>query len=447
MLTPYDVDAELANPEHYEERIMRAFEKKRLRGQVFNEVEGGVSLYSVAIDRKRFAREIARQIEHREYRPQPAELITIDKKGRLRSFHIRPFRDQLVDAVLYKLMTHNANCLGMPGVYSYIPGVNNLMAAKDFAAYIRRHRARSGLRPSPIFVFQTDLSAYADSVPVGPKARIWPILKEIADCGSQAGEVSSYVWDVITEFARPVARDAHGALSCSVKGVPAGTPFGAVLMNNAVKRMDRLIHTQKGAFYARFNDDFLIAHTDLQRLRQIEQDALTLVGDAGVSRNLKKERRIALSGNGMTAIHASDYTGRDRLEFLGLSITHSGAIAVGPHRIRRILKRLSSRIDRAGACIGELPLEERVSSLVQTTNVMLDCSSPFVISGLRALLDTTDDRGTLKDLDFQISRKLVQVATGCKGIRGFRQVSPGRLRSRFGLVSLVNLKNLRNPGF
>ena len=77
------------------------------------------------------------------------------------------------------------------------------------------------------------------------------------------------------------------------------------------------------------------------------------------------------------------------------------------------------------------------------TNVMLDVASPFAVGGLSALLDTTTDRGVLKDLDFRIARKIVQTATGRPGVRGFRVLTPRTLYTDLGLVSLVHLKNLR----
>ena len=74
---------------------------------------------------------------------------------------------------------------------------------------------------------------------------------------------------------------------------------------------------------------------------------------------------------------------------------------------------------------------------------MLDVANPFAVPGLPALLDTTTDRGVLKDLDFRIARKIVQVATGRPGVRGFRLLRPAVLRRDMGLVSLVQLRNLR----
>jgi hypothetical protein len=86
---------------------------------------------------------------------------------------------------------------------------------------------------------------------------------------------------------------------------------------------------------------------------------------------------------------------------------------------------------------------ERARHLVAATNVMLDVKSPFSVAGLPSLLEATTDRGMLKDLDYRIARKIVQVATRSSGVRGFRELPPAVLRGDMGLVSLVHLKNLQ----
>ena len=111
--------------------------------------------------------------------------------------------------------------------------------------------------------------------------------------------------------------------------------------------------------------------------------------------------------------------------------------------MRRLMGRVTGRIDGAAAAARSLPITERARHLVDITNVMLDVASPFAVPGLTALLDTTTDRGVLKDLDFRIARKITQATTGRPGVRGFRLLPPRILYDELGLVSLVRLRNLR----
>jgi hypothetical protein len=207
--------------------------------------------------------------------------------------------------------------------------------------------------------------------------------------------------------------------------------------------MDRAITAIDGVFYARYNDDFIVAHSDLDALREADKRIDALLGDLGVARKLSKEVRTTLSGNGQPCDAEPAYVGRNRIDCLGMSVSHAGTIALGPHRLSRFIARIVTRLDAAEPALTPLPILERARHLVTATNIMLDVDNPFAVSGLDALLDTTTDRGALKDLDARIARKIVQLATGTPGVRGFRKLPPAVLREELGLVSLVRLRNLR----
>jgi len=108
-----------------------------------------------------------------------------------------------------------------------------------------------------------------------------------------------------------------------------------------------------------------------------------------------------------------------------------------------LMRRIARRIDAAAQALVVLPVPDRARHLVSAANVMLDADSPFAVAGLSALLESTTDRGTLKDLDHRIARKIVQAATGRPGVRGFRILPPRSLRGEMGLASLVALRNAR----
>jgi hypothetical protein len=207
--------------------------------------------------------------------------------------------------------------------------------------------------------------------------------------------------------------------------------------------MDRAIQEIEGIFYARYNDDFLVAHSELAAMQEADGRIDSVLGGLGVTRKQAKERRTALSATGMPSPEDPAYRGGNRIDCLGLSVSHVGAVTVGPHRLRRFMGRFTARVDGAAGAVTSLPLPDRARHLVATTNVMLDTASPFAVPGLPALLDATTDRNVLKDLDFRIASKIAQAATGRPGVTGFRLLPPRMLHTEMGLVSLVNVKNLR----
>ncbi len=440
---PIDVEAELANPKTYEDTILRIFAKRSERGAGFSEAFGGVSYFSTAAERRTLAKAIAHRVTSGEFQTRPVDLWILETGGKRREAHLADFIDHVVGSTLFKLLTHNARCHGLPGVYSYLSGVTNIGAMQTFAAYIRAHRKRAGVKGPPLYVLQSDFEKYGDNLPVGPDAALWRILKTVATLGSENGEISSATWDLITGLVRPVVREKDGTEFSRLQGVAMGTPLVPLLGNLAVVPMDEAITAIDGIFYARFNDDFIVAHSDLAALHEADAKIDSLVDELGVKRKLSKELRTALSANGRPSADDPAYLGRDRIDCLGLTVSHAGTLSLGPHRLSRFIARIARRLDAIGPALFDEPVDERARHLVAATNVMLDATNPFAVAGLSAILATTTDRGSLKDLDFRIARKIVQVATRRPGVRGFRQLPPAKLYQDMGLVSLVHLRNLR----
>lgn len=442
MLEPVDIGRRLQEPDTYEEVILRIFAKRRQRGQAFTEADSGVTFFDTATKRRSLARAIARTVAEGHYQPHPVDLWSLESKGKVRAAHMPGFTDHVLGAAVYQLLSHNARCHGLPGVYSYLPGLTNTTAMRELAAFVRAHRASRPGGP-PLYVLQSDFEHYGDGLPVTPDASLWPILREVAELGSPNGTLPEHIWTLITALIRPVVRDDDGAEFVRLQGVPMGTPVVPVLSNLAVLPMDRAIQEIDGIFYARYNDDFLVAHPDLSALHEADARIDAALARLGVRRKLSKEERIALSATGMPSMQDPAYRGRNRIDCLGLSVSHAGTLTVGPHRLRRLVRRIADRIDAAAPAVRHLPADQRARHLVAATNVMLDPASPFAVGGLTALLDVTTDRGVLTDLDYRIARKIVQASTGRRGATGFRLLPPRVLHAEMGLVSLVNMKNGR----
>lgn len=447
VVEPVDIDRCLADPGTYEDAILGIFTKRQQRGLAYADinpdVHAGVTYFDTATKRRSLARVLAHSVATGNYRPQPVDLWSLESRDKIRAAHMPGFTDHVVGSVLYQLLSLNARCYGLPGVYSYLPGLTNNSAMRALGAFVRRHRARVGVGGPPLYVLQSDFDHYGDGLPVGPDAALWPILRDVAALGSPTGEISIHTWSLITALIRPVVRDPEGTEFTRLQGVPMGTPIVPVISNLAVLPMDRAIQGIEGIFYARYNDDFLIAHPDLSAMHEADARIDSELGPLGVRRKTEKERRTALSATGMPSSEDAAYGGGNRVDCLGLSVSHTGALTVGPHRLRRFIRRVTGRIDGAASAAWPLPVPERARHLVNVTNVMLDVGSPFAVPGLTALLDATTDRGVLKDLDFRIARKIAQVATGRPGVRGFRLLPPRILYDELDLLSLVRLRNLR----
>lgn len=441
-IEPVDLGRSLADPGTYEAAILRIFEKRRQRGQAFTEVHGGTTYFETVTGRRSLSQAIADSVAEGRYHTSPVDLWFLESKGKTRAAHMPTFTDHVIGSALYQLLSHNARCYGLPGVYSYLPGTTNTAAMRALAAFIRQHRGGPQGR-SPMHVLQSDFEHYGDDLPVHPDAPVWPIMHTVASLGSPDGALPQQYWELICNLIRPVVHTEDGALFTRLFGVPMGTPLVPLLSNLAVTPMDSAVLEVDGIFYARYNDDFLLAHPDLSALHDADARIDAALKGLGVRRKQSKEIRTALSATGMPSATDPAYRGGTWIDCLGLSVSHAGTLTVGPHRLRRFIGRVTTRIDGAAPALTGMPAAESARHLVAATNVMLDTASPFAIPGLGALLDATTDRGVLKDLDFRIARKIVQVVTGRPGVRGFRDVPPRVLYDDLGLASLVRLRNLR----
>ena len=113
---PVDVEACLADPKTYEDTILRIFAKRSERGAGFSEAQGGVTYFSTAAERDSLSKAIARSVAEGEFHPRPVDLWILETGGKRREAHLAEYADHVVGAALFKLLTHNARCLGMPGV-------------------------------------------------------------------------------------------------------------------------------------------------------------------------------------------------------------------------------------------------------------------------------------------------------------------------------------------
>ena len=243
--------------------------------------------FSTAAERQSLAKAIARSVAGGEFRPQPVDLWILESSGKSREAHSADYADHVVGSALFKLLTHNARCHGMPGVYSYLSGVTNVGAMQTFAAFVRAHRERVGVTVPRLYVLQSDFEKYGDIYRSAPTRRCGE------SCARSRRSVARTAKLVrpqgsITALVRPVVRESDGTQFTRLKGVAMGTPLVPLLGNLAVVPMDEAITSIDGILSARYNDDFIIAHSDLATLHEADARIDSLIDELGVKRKLSR---------------------------------------------------------------------------------------------------------------------------------------------------------------
>ena len=442
-MKPLNIDDLIASPDAYAAAIQKVYDKKSQLNRAFTEAHGGVNYYGTYLRFRSLARVMASTVAQGDYRCSPVGLRELRLRKKTRLAHLPTFPDQIVSSVVYRVISNNAQYLGLPGVYSYLPGTSNYLAMQDFARYVRNHRREvRDVRQRGLFVLQSDFEKYGDNLPVHPNAYIWGKLREVVDAGSD-DTVSDDAWALIQSLVRPVVRDNDGSEFTRLYGIPMGAPIVPMVNNLAAAPLDDLLANWDGAFYARFNDDFLFVHPERSVVIEADAKLDELLEPLGVRRHRGKDIRSFFNGAGLTRPGDEEFRGRNRIDLLGLSVSFDGTIALGPARIARIMAEVCRRLDLTAMALADLPLDERARRLVAVANNMLTPGHSFAVSGAGAILRDTTDRNMLKDLDYRIARKIVQVATGQPGVRGFRQLTVHDLRERWGLVSFVKQRNSR----
>jgi len=141
-----NVRACLADPHRYERQIDRLHERYLFTRQLYELRADDVSLASVVVNRRRFAKLLARTVERGEYELQPARIREIRVDGKIRKVFAYTLTDLIVHGVVSGVVEEAAGPHLSPNLYSYRKGVSWWAAIGDFAGYVRAHR-RS--RPDP----------------------------------------------------------------------------------------------------------------------------------------------------------------------------------------------------------------------------------------------------------------------------------------------------------
>lgn len=81
MVEPVDIARRMADPDTYEDTIMRIFTKKRQRGAAFADITEGITYFDTATNRRSLAKAIAHDVSDGTYRPQPVTLWELETRA------------------------------------------------------------------------------------------------------------------------------------------------------------------------------------------------------------------------------------------------------------------------------------------------------------------------------------------------------------------------------
>jgi len=429
--------AEVARPARYLEQIDLMHARYVGTARIHELTHDGVAFAQVVQDRAAVARMLARTVGRGRYRPSPARVrtVTLDKPRDLYRFEALDF---IVHGAVGQLLTELVEPRLSSSVHSYRRRASPAGALGRFADFVRAHRAAvREPRARGLYLLRGDVQKYIESVPLDARSPLWPELRALTGLAADDPH-----WQLVEQIARPEVYEDEEERALFVRrvGLPMGSPSVTALLNLYLMPLDAALDGL-GGFYARFGDDLLFAHADAEQARAAVRAIDEVLGARGLRMNAGKQRTLFFNGAARPSPAWPEAEGAAEVRFLGASVAFDGTIRLPHDKWRELVRELRRRLGRCRALLAEAPLDERAQAMCSVVNETLDPRSTLAHRHAPLLRSVVNDRKQLAELDYRTARLVAEMLTGDRSPRAFRRVPWRRMRSDFGLQSLVALRN------
>lgn len=431
--------AALSDPGRYRDQIDRLHEHHLLGRGVHDLRQGEVSLASVVIHRDEVARVLATTVAAGDYRFSPAERRSIRVRGRLRTVYSFGLADVIVARVVTDVLERALAGSMSPALYSYRPGRAWWSAASDLARYVRVHQRRPVPADRDLYVIRRDVAAYTDTIPVGPGSPVWPMLRTALRAEQPGVPIRDGDWALVEAVVRPAIRTSGGPPRRLERGVPTGQPISVLLFNVYLADIDTAMAAIPGAFYARYSDDLVFAHTSPDVVQAAAARITAMTNALGLRLNDSKARDLYLTAAGRASAAWRSARGTDHVDLIGLRVDARGRVGLSDAKARELIRDLGRRAKATARHGGSE--QEGVRLAAGMVRIALEPGDPDKSArAARLLRSVVTDRSQLADLDARIARTVAEAVTGRPSVRAFRGLPPRALRAA-GLPSLVEARN------
>ena len=423
----------LSDPALYEAHISRLADRRaRDRWLVpVDQVSGALDGYPAEI-----AARLAREVPRQGYKFAPLAPHAAVLRGKPRII----YRVDALDAVVWGAYSRALTSAIEPRLgdhlYSYRMGRSQFMAAADCVAYLQAHAAAT---PDPrrrgVFVLRRDVRRYDETIRVDDDSSLWTTLHGLA-AGTPLGDGPLAAALMKAAF-RPRVLHPDGSIAPLARGMPTGLPTQTIACNVYLLPLDREMLAIEGGFYARFGDDILYAHPELDAARHASEVLDRGVARLGLSLNETKRVDYWLTGVGRAHPSAPEATPVRKLPYLGLDVSFEG-VRLRTDKRRMLLREVFQRIDRAHAQVAGASFEDRARTVTAVVRGALDEHHVLSHRYTAWLRTRAMARSDLLQLDYLIALHCAQRLTGQRGPRAFRLLSMRQLYEEHGLPSLIH---------
>lgn len=422
----------------YERAIERIIEGRELFYSVGKE-EDAIHKGIMISDPRGLAKKLAESVARGEHLVRPATPKLVPIGDKLRTFYAFATEDRIIQDVMADTLYEMVSKEFSSKLYSYRKGVSWWDAEISFARYLSKHCRQFKKRPKErgLYVFGHDFSNYTDSFPVADGTPIWDILRKSFKL-DHYDPLPDYFWNLLVQYIRPVVVEKNRIPYTNMFGIPMGSPICQQLGNLYTEALDRLLENIEGGFYARYNDDFIFAHPDVQVTKETRKKIEEILEPLGVKLNLPKAQEVFLNPAGRTSEAWPELRGANTVNYLGYTLTAQGMIRLNKKKHRRFLREVRSRARRMWKFLGKPSPDVGGKSLCRAMSEAMDPLSLAPFPDTKGILTVVNDLNHLKELDLDVARILAEEMTGRKGPRVFREVPYKKMRGDWGLRSLFH---------
>jgi len=398
----------------------------------------GFSFDQLFYDRKKLAKVLARDVSGSRYSFSPATIRQITIKNKRRTIYSFTLFDRIVHTALFAMLAEDIQPLFPAEVYSYIKGKDRMDAIEAFMQYIRKHRARykQPLRRG-FFVCHFDIKSYGESIPVTPSSGLWTELNRLFTqaYGRLPDEQEQ---QLLNSLIRPEIESADKNLYENTVGITDGAPITSLLLNLYVRPLDTFLSNIKGGFYARYGDDILFAHEDLDVFNSAMAGIAEQLARLHLQQNTKKTKMLFFNAAGRAK---DSFKGSTAIEFLGMQLCFDGTAALKKNKITDIMHDIKNRISATVKQLPDYSLDEQGKLICSIVNKTLDPKDPMANPYAIFLRRIVNHRGQLKDVDYRIARLILETLTGDASVKKFRTIPFKKMRDEWKLLSVEYERN------
>jgi len=434
-MTTESIVKQLIAPSTYEQQIDELHHDSKNKNNNFPDI----GIQTLHLHQNKISKLLAHEMETQGYQPHVVleRIIRVKDKSRL-ICKLKPVDHIIQRAICQTIMPQLKEYL-TTHVYSYKER-SNYIAARNFARFIRQSHKNNKL---DLFVIRTDVKSYTDTIPIAENSPLWEKIEDILNWLKIDAEFHEYLSSLIKQFIRPTIKMQSGLAYQRLYGLPMGSPLTAIISLIYLNDIDRFMASQPKTFYARYGDDILIAHHEMDQIIELDKILQSSLTNLGLKLNPDKHQIIFLTESGSPHPTHPNFQHSQKITYLGFDIWASGTIGLKLKAQRQLLKDTQERIRNLIQLYQHYDLQTQGKLLCRALNQSFDYRHPLANEKLLILLNCITEREQLKQLDFIIALYIAQTLSGINGTKAFRKIAYKKIRQQWKLKSLCQLRNQR----